>query len=111
MVLRRQSRSLRERAAASSPCGFCPAAATREWSRSEHRHACRQLVQHHHIEVCLLSTSAASPDKAEVILSRTQRTHSRLSWPERLARNARVSTPRHVTSRLFGVPDSFTASL
>jgi len=100
-----------QRAVASSPGGFCPAAATRDWSRREHRRACLQLVRHQRIEVSLLPPAAASPGNVEVILSRAQRAHYRLSWQERLARNARVSTSGQVTIRLFGVPESFATSL
>ena len=83
----------------------------RDWSRRAHRRACMQLVRHQHIEVSLPSSAVASPGKAEVILSRAQRAHYRLSWQERLARNARVSTAGQVTIRLFGVPESFATSL
>ena len=38
-----------------------------------------QLVRHQHIEVSLLPPTAASPRPAEVILSRAQRAHYRLS--------------------------------
>ena len=55
--------------------------------------------------------AAASPRKADVILSRAQRAHSRLSWAERLARNARAPTASQVTIRLFGVPEGFAISL
>ena len=70
-----------------------------------------QLVRNQRIEVSLLPPAVASPDQADVILSRAQRAHSRLSWQERLARNARVSTSGHVTIRLFGVPERLAASL
>ncbi len=70
-----------------------------------------QLVRHQHIEVSLPPPAAASPGEAEVILSRAQRAHSRLSWPERLARNVRVPTANQVTIRLFGVPEAFATSL
>ncbi|EFH81727.1 hypothetical protein Krac_2472 [Ktedonobacter racemifer DSM 44963] len=83
----------------------------RGWSRREHRRACMQLVRHQRIEVSLPPPAAVSPGTANVILSRPQRAHYRLSWQERLARNARVSTTGQVTIRLFGVPDSFAASL
>ncbi len=83
----------------------------RDWSRREHRRACMQLVRHQHIEVSLPPPAAASPGEAEVILSRAQRAHSRLSWPERLARNVRVPTANQVTIRLFGVPEAFATSL
>jgi hypothetical protein len=83
----------------------------RDWSRREHRRGCLHLVQHQRIEVSLLPPAAASSGQAEVILSRAQRAHYRLSWQERLARNARVSTSGQVTIRLFGVPESFATSL
>jgi hypothetical protein len=70
-----------------------------------------QLVRHQRIEVSMSPPAAALSDKAEVILSRAQRAHARLSWQERLARNARVSTSGQVTIKLFGVPESFATSL
>ena len=60
-----------------------------------------QLVCQQRIEVSL------SPPTAEAILSRAERTHARLSWAERFARNARVPTAGRVTIRVFGVPDDF----
>ena len=83
----------------------------RDWSRREHRRACLQLVRYQRIEVSLVPPAAASPGKAEVILSRPPRAHYRLSWQERLARNAHVSTSGQVTIRLFGVPECFATSL
>jgi hypothetical protein len=72
----------------------------RDWSRRAHRR----------IEVNL-PPPAASPRKGEVIFSRAQRAHARLSWAERLTRNARVPTASQVTIRLFGVPEGFATSL
>jgi hypothetical protein len=83
----------------------------RDWSRREHRRACRQLVRHQRIEVNLSLPAAASPGTADVILSRAQRAHSRLSWAERLARNARPPTAGRVTIKLFGVPEGFASLL
>ncbi len=82
-----------------------------DWSRRAHRRACMQLVRHQRIEVSLPPSAAASPSFAEVILSRAQRAHSRLSWAERLARNARAPTTGQVTIKLFGIPAIFAASL
>ncbi len=82
----------------------------RDWSRRAHRRACLQLVRHQRIEVSL-SPPAAVPGTAEVSLSRAQRAHARLSWQERLARNARPPTAGHVTIKLFGIPEGFAASL
>jgi len=83
----------------------------RDWSRRKHRRACMQLVRHQRIEVSMPPPAAASSRKAEVILSRAQRAHSRLSWAERLARNARIPTASPVTIKLFGVPEGFATSL
>ena len=83
----------------------------RDWSRRAHRRACMQLVRHQRIEVSLLPPVAASPPKADVILSRAQRAHARLSWAERLARNARPPTADQITIKLFGIPASFAVSL
>jgi hypothetical protein len=81
-----------------------------DWSRKAHRRACMQLVRHQRLEMSL-SPPAASPPIADAILSRAQRARYRLSWQERLARNARGSTAEPVTIRLFGVPTAFAASL
>ena len=83
----------------------------RDWSRREHRRACRQLVRHQRIEVSLSPPPAASPGTADVILSRAQRVHARLSWAKRLTRNVRGPTANRVTIRLFGVPEAFATSL
>jgi hypothetical protein len=83
----------------------------RDWSRRVHRRACLQLVRHQRLEVSLSPPATASPPAADVILSRAQRARYRLSWQERLARNARGPTAGPVTIRVFGVPAAFAASL
>jgi hypothetical protein len=83
----------------------------RDWSRRVHRRTCQQLVRHQCLEMSLSPPAAASPPTAEVILSRAQRAHSRLSWAKRLARNARPPTAGQAMIRLFGVPESFAALL
>jgi hypothetical protein len=70
-----------------------------------------QLVRHQRIEVSMPPSPAPSSRKADVLLSRSQRAHFRLSWTERLARNARAPTTRPVTIKLFGVPEDFATSL
>ena len=83
----------------------------RDWSRRAHRRACMQLVRHQRMEVSLPPPAAASPRTADVILSRAQRAHARLSWAERLARNARPPTAGQVTIKLFGIPEGIAISL
>jgi hypothetical protein len=83
----------------------------RDWSRREHRHACMQLLRHQRVEVTLEQVTAPQAHSKEVILSRAQRAHYRLSWHERLARNARAPTACRPTITLFGVPDTFATFL
>jgi hypothetical protein len=83
----------------------------RDWSRRMHRRACRQLRRQQRVEVQVEPVSPASPDIKPSPLSRAQRAHYRLSWDDRLARNARVPTAGQVTIRLFGVPEDFATSL
>jgi hypothetical protein len=68
-----------------------------------------QLVRHQCLERGLLPPAAASPPRADAILSRAPR--ARLGWQERLARNARGSTAGPGTIRRFGVPTAVAASL
>jgi hypothetical protein len=83
----------------------------RDWSRRTHRRACIQLVRHQRIDVSLSPPTVTAPGSADVILSRAQRAHSRLSWTRRLARNTRPETAGPVTIKLFGVPAAFATSL
>jgi hypothetical protein len=82
-----------------------------DWSRRLHRRTCIQLLRHQCVAVerepptTALFTVTPSP------LSRAQRAHYRLSWTERLARNARPETSGQVMIRLCGVPEDFAVSL
>jgi hypothetical protein len=82
----------------------------RDWNRREHRRACMQLVRHQRIEVSMPPV-VALPNTANALLSRAQRAHTRLSWAERLARNARRSGAGQVTIKLFSVPEDFALLL
>ena len=52
-----------------------------------------------------------TPTVSPPILSRAQRAHYRLSWDERLARNARPKTAPAVQITLFGLPTTVARSL
>lgn len=82
-----------------------------DWSRRVHRRACIRLLCHQRVEVMLSETTPTSQEKPSAILPRASRAHYRLSWGERLARNARSSTSGPVTIRLFGVPEQVATSL
>jgi hypothetical protein len=74
-----------------------------DWSRRYHRRVCTQLLRHQHVEVRVEQSLSVNPTFAPAPLSRTQRAHSRLSWTERLARNARGRSAPAVALTLFGV--------
>jgi hypothetical protein len=92
------------------PVGLAPLL-WRDWSRREHRRVCQQLVRNQRIEVSMPLPVVASPNTANALLSRAQRAHTRLSWAERLARNARRSGAGQVTIKLFSVPEDFALLL
>ena len=82
----------------------------RDWHRRHQRHAClclrRQLLSIQMGPV-LLRAAAASP----AMISRAQRAHYRLSWDERLARNARTEAAERITLTLFGIADRLATFL
>jgi hypothetical protein len=83
----------------------------KDWSRRQHRRACMGLLRTQRVEVTLPQATPLEPHSPQVILSRAQRAHYRLSWEERLGRNARAPTTGQVTITLFGVPAAFAAFL
>jgi hypothetical protein len=83
----------------------------RDWSRRQLRWACFQ-VRSQRIDVQLDEPALpVRSDTAPAPLSRAQRAHSRLTFPERLARNARPPGAGRVTITLFGIPEHFATSL
>ncbi len=82
-----------------------------DWSRRQYRRACIQLLRQQRVEVTLPEINPPPQEKRPVNLSRAEHAHYRLSWAERLARNARRSAASAISITLFGIPDAFTASL
>jgi hypothetical protein len=76
-----------------------------------YRRACMQLLRRQRVEVMLSEATLPPQEKQPVILSRASRAHYRLSWAERLARNAHPLGKRQVTIKLCGVPDHFAGFL
>jgi hypothetical protein len=84
----------------------------RDWSRRRQRRAGLRLLRDQRVEVQVGVGRVLQPlAEAPPLLSRTERAHWRLSWAERLARNARARAADPVTIRLFGVPAAFATSL
>jgi hypothetical protein len=68
------------------------------------RRACMQLLAHQQVQVQLASPGQVQPATSPSLLSRAERAHYRLSWAERLARNARMPIESPVKIKLYGVP-------
>ena len=76
----------------------------RDWSRRHQRRACLRLHRHH-LDIQMGPVLPPTPTVSPQILSRAKRAHSRLSWEERLARNARTHQAERITLTLFGIPE------
>ena len=83
----------------------------RDWSRRVHRRACMQLLRHQRVEVQREPDLTAHRDDSSLPLSRASRVHSRLSWAQRQARNARRPLSPPIKLHLFGMPNAFAAFL
>jgi len=83
----------------------------RDWPRREHRRACMQLLRRERVEVRMPPDASLHTKTPPAVLSRAKLAHSRLSWQERLARNARSPGEGMPTITLFGIPEQFTAFL
>jgi hypothetical protein len=83
----------------------------KDWPRREHRRASRQLVRRERVEVKMGDPLQPPASSAPPILTRARRAHSRLSFAERLARNARAKSAGPISLTLFGVPEHFAAFL
>ncbi len=70
-----------------------------------------QLVRQQRIEVRQAQGPPRQSSLEPAILSRAQRARFRLSWAERLRRNASVPGNGPVRIKLFGVPDQFAGLL
>ncbi len=89
-----------------SPC--CPVL-WGDWPRSQLRRRWMKLMR---TELVSLTMGAAPPADHirvtdEPVITRTQRAHWRLSWNERLARNARLSSAPALQVTIHGLPATF----
>jgi len=86
-------------------------AASHDRGRRQHRRACVLLLHGQRVDVHLEQTLQIQPETPAPLFSRALRAHYRLSWAERLARNARGRSAPGVAITLFGVPGGFAAFL
>ncbi len=82
-----------------------------DWQRRSHRREFVKLLRHQRVDVRLAATSPPAQPPPARPLSRAQRAHWRLSWAERLARNAVPSASPPVSITLFGIPEAFAQSI
>jgi len=82
-----------------------------DWQRCFHRREVMKLLRHQRVDIELAETTPPTQSPPIRLISRAERAHWRLSWAERLVRNARPKTAPEVSIRLFGIPDAFAASL
>ncbi len=82
-----------------------------DWSRRFHRRAFSTLTRHQQVEIRTTEPPLPAHPAPAGPLSRAERAHWRLSWTQRLARNALTSASAPVSITLFGVPDAFAHSI
>lgn len=82
-----------------------------DWPRRSHRRELVKLLRNQCVDVRPTETSPPAQPPPARPLSRAQRAHYRLSWTQRLARNAAPSASPSVSITLFGVPDAFAEAI
>lgn len=83
-----------------------------DWSRSATRRAFIGLLHTQAVTMTITPSASGSQDaSAPVVLTRKQRAHWRLSWAERLSRNASSPLSPRLHLQLFGIPTDFAHAL
>ena len=82
-----------------------------DWQRCFHRREVVKLLRHQRIDVELAETAPPAQPPPVRLISRAERAHYRLSWEQRLARNARSQAAPEVAIKLFGIPNAFATAL
>jgi hypothetical protein len=83
-----------------------------DWSRRQTRRAFIRLLRTQTVTITVTAVTSPSESTHSGLLTREQRAHWRLSWAQRLARNALPSEPmQSIAIHLFGIPTSFARSV
>lgn len=82
-----------------------------DWSRCQTRRAWMRLLRTQTVTLTCLPLAATTQAAASGPLTRAQRAHWRLSWNERLARNACSTDSPAMEIHLFGIPPALAAHL
>jgi hypothetical protein len=91
------------------PAAACSPVLWRDWPRCSLRHQWIKRVRSQSVTITKGSApvSDTSADLASSLITRSQRAHWRLSWEQRLSRNARPTSSPLVTITLHGLPAAF----
>ncbi len=91
------------------PPAACSPVLWRDWPRCSLRRQWIKLVRSQSVTITKEPAPASDPsaDLASSLLTRSERAHWRLSWEQRLSRNARLASLPLVTITLHGLPSAF----
>jgi hypothetical protein len=83
-----------------------------DWSRCQTRRRLMSLLRTQTVTITLLPATAPALDAAtRRPLTRQERRHARLTWEQRLARNASGTSEPRVKLHLFGIPPAFAQAI
>jgi hypothetical protein len=82
-----------------------------DWPRRFHRRELVKLLAHQRVDIRGAEASSPTPPSPDHPFSRAQRAHYRLSWAQRLARNAARHPSSSLSITLFGIPDAFAEAI
>jgi hypothetical protein len=82
-----------------------------DWQRRSHRRELVKLLRHQRVDVRVAEMPSPAQSPPARPLSRAERAHWRLSWAQRLARNAASPVSSSVSITLFGIPHAFAESI
>jgi hypothetical protein len=84
----------------------------RDWPRCRLRRQWLKVIRSETVIFCWGTPRPAEPtaQTSKAVLTRAERAHYRLSWQERLARNASLSDAPSLTVTLHGLPPTFVTS-
>jgi hypothetical protein len=97
---------------AASPKAAAQPILWRDWSRCQTRRRLMSLLRTQTVTTTLLPATDPVLSAAERgPLTRQQRKHTRLTWEQRLARNALSTSEPRVKLHLFGIPTTFAQAI
>jgi hypothetical protein len=82
-----------------------------DWQRRSHRRELVKLLANQRVDIRVAETSPPAQPPPIQPFSRAQRAHYRLSWAQRLARNATPHASPSLSITLFGIPDAFAEAI